>query len=491
MNEQNQEQQQQKWQSTAGPIQTKKVQEALKAIMQEGRTFEELYGVTGVDEHRSCMYSPFSPPRPETNDAWKQVGDKFAWNITRENYQQVIAFAAEAVEGLKKSRPVTDKRRSAEEAEKQRQEREAAEQKRQADALAKEQQVQSLIPKLRELYPWAVSERDMPRARESVRCAANIKQELTRSFPGVTFSVTTEGYDSIRVRWSLGPTVAEVEALTGKYKNATWASDGGDGYWEHDHSADGGALDVVLGRVRYIGVSREFPSEVQTKVGMMICEAAKVTWGGMETRGVRGPESGDNLGDFVHRLLHHTHIPAGARLLGVRDLDAEQQAFWNEMLSIYGEGWANSIENLTEEHQAKYKEWDAINNRRSESHYMDGFELQIEKPDHIAQAVPDANETPATGNVHGAYVRYNVEHDGVEVSFPSKPERAMIDNLKGSQFRWSHRSKVWYHRFSEYHWRVAHEIIGVPVAAFPKHKASTPDRFDMQVEDNMAAACGL
>lgn len=48
--------------------------------------------------------------------------------------------------------------------------------------------------------------------------AANIRTELKRAFPGVTFSVRLTHYGAVSVRWTDGPRQAEVEALCRRYK---------------------------------------------------------------------------------------------------------------------------------------------------------------------------------------------------------------------------------------------------------------------------------
>ena len=57
--------------------------------------------------------------------------------------------------------------------------------------------------------------------------AANIRIELKRAFPGVKFSVTSEGFSmgcAIRIGWTAGPTVAAVEAFVDKYEYGTFDS---------------------------------------------------------------------------------------------------------------------------------------------------------------------------------------------------------------------------------------------------------------------------
>lgn len=46
----------------------------------------------------------------------------------------------------------------------------------------------------------------------------------------------------------------------------------------------------------------------------------------------------------------------------------------------------------------------------------------------------------------------NLEHEGLQVEFPGKPEQEIINKLKGNGFRWSRRQGIWYAK--EQPWRV-------------------------------------
>lgn len=61
-------------------------------------------------------------------------------------------------------------------------------------------------------------------------------------------------------------------------------------------------------------------------------------------------------------------------------------------------------------------------------------------------------------------IRRNVEKDGVEISFESKPAAAMLTSLKAAGWRWSRFASVWYKRFSSEAWREAHRLTGLPEA---------------------------
>lgn len=103
-----------KWTTEAGPIQSKKVREALLAITSEGRSYVELTGVKDVDEHRFEFNSPFSPPSAASVAAAKAVAEKFDYKVTRENYAAIVAECGNQVRVLVQNRPVIDKRVTAE-----------------------------------------------------------------------------------------------------------------------------------------------------------------------------------------------------------------------------------------------------------------------------------------------------------------------------------------------------------------------------------------
>jgi len=105
-----------KWQNvSAGPRQVKDLQKAIGALQWEGKTFTEVTGVVGGEEHRSTMTSPFGQVRAEVTALDEAIRAKYGHQITRENVRAVIADYETALPEARKSRPVEDKRRSAEE----------------------------------------------------------------------------------------------------------------------------------------------------------------------------------------------------------------------------------------------------------------------------------------------------------------------------------------------------------------------------------------
>lgn len=66
-----------------------------------------------------------------------------------------------------------------------------------------------------------------------------------------------------------------------------------------------------------------------------------------------------------------------------------------------------------------------------------------------ALGVPAAPVAPTATGPSGATVSINEELNGVEVRFPAKPDESTIGALKSHGFRWSMRSRCWYHRRDE------------------------------------------
>lgn len=92
-------------------------------------------------------------------------------------------------------------------------------------------------------------------------------------------------------------------------------------------------------------------------------------------------------------------------------------------------------------------------------------------------------------------VKFNAEKHGIEISFAQKPSAIVLADLKARGWRWSRFSSVWYKRASESDANFAARLVNMSTDELQKLlgkiQRTEPDRFDMQVEDNMAAACGL
>jgi len=61
----------------------------------------------------------------------------------------------------------------------------------------------------------------------------------------------------------------------------------------------------------------------------------------------------------------------------------------------------------------------------------------------------------------GMVVRRNEEKDGIEISFPAKPDDAIIEMLKMTGFRWSRFAKVWWAKYTDDLWQFANSISAI------------------------------
>ena len=88
--------------------------------------------------------------------------------------------------------------------------------------------------------------------------AKNLRVELKAAFPKVKFSVTSD-YDSIRVRWSDGPTDSQVSAIADRYCNG-----GFDAMQDMSYSTPT-AFTNLFGGARYITCNREVSDALLSK----------------------------------------------------------------------------------------------------------------------------------------------------------------------------------------------------------------------------------
>jgi len=135
--------------SDLGPIQAKRVKQALANIVTEGKTVVELTGVVGGETREWVMVGVFSSPRPEAVEAQRRLGERFNWTVTPANYRDVEAAAAEAVAQLKATRRVIDKRITPE----QDRERRAAQEQREREQRERAERAAALMAEVRAKAP--------------------------------------------------------------------------------------------------------------------------------------------------------------------------------------------------------------------------------------------------------------------------------------------------------------------------------------------------
>lgn len=304
-----------KWTSEAGPRQTKAVEKALGALRWKGKEVIEVSGVIGGEERRSRVVRGMvtGEPSEASQVALSEIGERYGWKVTRENARHVVADLERATASLVV--PEVDERiTAAEQMERQRAQVEQ-QQRNEAERTQRAEDAERIEADLRERYPWAES---AGKLSEQARAAKNLKRELQAAFPGVRFSVRSEGFsmgDAVRVSWTCGPTVDEVKALTGKYERGSF--NGMEDIYEYDSSAYGDAVGRVLGRTKYVTEDREYPAGARDEVARLLCEAQGVEFNGHHTRGVFGDHDCEDAGTYAYRMLYVASWPVGAELVGI------------------------------------------------------------------------------------------------------------------------------------------------------------------------------
>lgn len=133
----NTQQTQATWEAgTIGPVQLKRVQQAINALRGEQRTHIELTGVIGdpASEHRATYWSPMYPVRDDVVAAEVEIAARFGL-LTAANHKAVIAALNDAAVAARARTPVNDQRITADEHTR----RTAAMDQRNAEQAAKQQ----------------------------------------------------------------------------------------------------------------------------------------------------------------------------------------------------------------------------------------------------------------------------------------------------------------------------------------------------------------
>lgn len=298
-----------KWTSSAGPRQTKQVEEALNKLRWHGLTKIEVY-----DYGKMQTTQPFGEMRAEIATAIAEIKEQYDYQITRENFKAIIAACELAV----KMNPIpeVDCRKSDEEKEQERIEREEIKRKQDEEAEQHKAEYDKIIAELREKYHWAVNDSKLsPHAR----CAANVREELRRTFPGCKFRVTSEtfaGGNSVRVSWEMGPTDVEVKAVTDKYTQGTF--DGMTDMYVNDRSAFSAAVGALLGQVKYLSTGRGTESCFEF-IAKTLCDRQQVEYRERYQEGTFGTGDTRPLSAHVNEMLANVSFPPGAIVTGIED----------------------------------------------------------------------------------------------------------------------------------------------------------------------------
>jgi len=298
-----------KWTSTAGPRQTKEVNEALGNLRMKSQSKTEIVGVVGGVENSFTLYAPFGPS--SDGGAYERVGNKFAWIITRENFRNVIAELERETSALEI--PIVDKRRSPEEEKKKKEAVTALDREREEKEAVDLAERKRIEGELRAANPWTTQYDGLsPHARAS----ACLKHLLSEKFPGVKFSVRSSTFsmgDSVDIGWELGPTTAEVKAISGAFQHGHF--DGMQDMYIDDYSPEGRAHEAVFGRAKFVSENRTYPRDLEERIERDMNSSA------FTPLNTFGPVD-------VNRLLHVTPFAANEEYEGLEPNPNDPRLFY-------------------------------------------------------------------------------------------------------------------------------------------------------------------
>jgi len=332
----------------------KAVNSALSAVNWEAKTYIELIGVVGVQESRHVLTAPFGQSRADVAPALEDIGNRYEWTLTPENYKRVLAELDTLKRRLEESRPIHDERHTPEQEAARVAEQNGREQDRAIETRAKDADRDRILADLKTRYPWAKQD-----GSDHARASANIKRELAQAFPGIRFQVRSDSFsggDSVDVRWENGPMSAEVEAITGKYQHGSF--DGMQDLYEYDHSAFAEAVGTWLGSAKYVQKTREYSEAVLFTTARLLCEAQHIDYKQpehvYELRNVYhlyGAGDGEDLLTHVYRLLSPLSFPAVFEVVGLKDdpENGHQEPYTLELKAPARTTAAASVEVVTRE----------------------------------------------------------------------------------------------------------------------------------------------
>ena len=99
---------------------------------------------------------------------------------------------------------------------------------------------------------------NLVRGSGPVIAAKNIRKELKAAFPETKFSVKSETFSmghAVRISWTDGPTVRQVEAVADKYEAGKF--DGMDDYYTYTTTP----FNELFGSAKYVTTSRDYSRE--------------------------------------------------------------------------------------------------------------------------------------------------------------------------------------------------------------------------------------
>lgn len=156
---------------------------------------------------------------------------------------------------------------------------------------------------------WKAEQKEKNKGKSSSHAAASaaIKAELKAAFPYVKFSVTSDSFsmgNSVDIRWTDGPTSAEVDVITDKYQYGHF--DGMNDMYESSNRRDD------IPQAKYVSTHRQRSEEADK-----LQEIIKQDFAGWIDSDY-GHNSATNI---LYRVWNKTSIPEGAQIIGISRTD--------------------------------------------------------------------------------------------------------------------------------------------------------------------------
>lgn len=265
--------------------------------------------------------------------------------------------------------------------------------------------------RLRALYPWAILG----------QTSKNAKKLLGEKFPGVKFSVTLDKYSggsTLLIRWDLGPSPAEVEAVIEPFRAGRWNLYTEE--FEYAHGPERQAWSTVMGDVKFFTVSRH---EWDVRTG-----------GATATRRLQRAIAEQLPTLAPHWFELRTERHEAERL-------AEAIVYRTSFPAWFDGSTPWRLERVT----------DGEGKVVSGVSFEETWRIVLDETCAPVPAVPAENSSVS--------VTENPAKNGVEIRFSAKPSPELIEELKAAGFRWSRFQNLWYARKSPETLAFAHALL--------------------------------
>lgn len=152
----------------------------------------------------------------------------------------------------------------------------------------------------RETYKKEAKEKNKGHLSSHAAAAAAIRAELKEAFPDIKFSVTSESFsmgNSVRVKWTDGPTSEQVESISGKYQFGSF--NGMEDIYEYTNCRED------IPQAKYVHETREISEANREALRALVLAYYPKDF---QTHDINRKE---------HELLSRTPLPVGAKITGI------------------------------------------------------------------------------------------------------------------------------------------------------------------------------